>query len=126
MYQAEADPYCYPGTTVLKNKLDIKDQTKLSAFEAEITTQRASEPLPTGKFDYAHYRALHRHLFQDVYPWAGIIRTVRIAKDGNWFCYPEHIDGRWNPSLPAWPRTTISVTWKPLNSPRRQRISWQS
>ena len=94
MYQAEADPYCYPGTTVLKNKLDLRDQAKLNAFEAEITAQRATEPLPAGRFDYAHYLALHHHLFQDVYPWAGKIRTVRIAKDGNWFCYPENIDGQ--------------------------------
>jgi cell filamentation protein len=35
--------------------------------------------------------ALHRHLFQDVYPWAGKVRTVRISKDGSAFCYPEHI-----------------------------------
>jgi cell filamentation protein len=35
---------------------------------------------------------MHRHLFQDVYPWAGQIRKIRIAKDGNWFCFPENID----------------------------------
>ena len=29
--------------------------------------------------------------FQDVYTWAGNIRTVRIGKDGRMFCYPEHI-----------------------------------
>lgn len=92
MYEAEADPNCYPGTTVLKNKLDLRDRAKLEAFEAEITAQRASEPLPAGALDYPHYCAIHRHLFQDIYPWAGEIRTVRIAKDGNWFCYPEHID----------------------------------
>lgn len=38
-----------------------------------------------------YYRALHRHLFQDVYDWAGEIRTIRIGKAGNWFCYPEYI-----------------------------------
>jgi cell filamentation protein len=27
-----------------------------------------------------------------VYSWAGRIRTVRISKGGNPFCYPEHID----------------------------------
>lgn len=35
---------------------------------------------------------MHRHLFQDVYTWAGRPRTVRLAKDGSVFCYPEHID----------------------------------
>ncbi|WP_395615266.1 Fic family protein [Sphingorhabdus sp.] len=52
---------------------------------------RAEEPLPEGKFDPAHYCAVHRHLFQDVYIWAGKYRTVRTAKDGNSFCYPDHI-----------------------------------
>lgn len=41
---------------------------------------------------YAHYCAIHRHLFQDVYSWAGQPRTIRIGKGGNWFCFPEHID----------------------------------
>jgi cell filamentation protein len=92
MYEAEADPYCYPGTKVLINKLGLKDQEQLDAFEAEITAQRAAEPLPAGNLGYRHYCAIHRHLFQDVYPWAGKLRTVRIAKEGSTFCYPEHID----------------------------------
>jgi len=91
MYDAIPDTYCYPGTTVLINKLDLRTQKELDAFEAEITTQRADEPLPAGRFDAAHYRAIHRHLFQDVFTWAGDLRTVRMAKDGNWFCYPEYI-----------------------------------
>jgi cell filamentation protein len=40
----------------------------------------------------SHYQAIHRHLFQDVYSWAGRFRTVRIGKSGNAFCYPENID----------------------------------
>jgi cell filamentation protein len=92
MYRADPDPYCYPGTTVLINRLGLRDQAELDAFEAEITSQRAAEPFPAGRLSYHHYRAIHRHLFQDVYAWAGRIRTVRIAKAGNAFCYPEHID----------------------------------
>jgi cell filamentation protein len=92
MYEAESDPYCYPGTDVLINKLDLRDQSALAAFEAEITAQRAAEPLPAGNLGYRHYRAIHRHLFQDVYAWAGKPRTVRVAKEGSAFCYPEHID----------------------------------
>jgi cell filamentation protein len=91
MYDAVADPYCYPGTTVLINKLDLRDQAQLDAFEAEITVQRAAEPLPAGMLSFTHYRAIHHHLFQDVYSWAGKIRTVRISKGGNFFCYPENI-----------------------------------
>jgi cell filamentation protein len=92
MYEAEADPYCYPGTTVLINRLGLHTRKQLEAFESEITAQRASEPLPNGRLSYAHYRAIHRHLFQDVYSWAGRVRSTRIAKQGSAFCYPEHID----------------------------------
>jgi fido (protein-threonine AMPylation protein) len=92
MYESGPDPYCYPGTTVLKNRLGLRRQEELDAFEAMITAQRGEEPLPRGRLGYAHYRAIHRHLFQDVFDWAGKIRTVRIAKGASMFCYPEHID----------------------------------
>lgn len=91
MYDAIADPYCYTGTSVLKNLPDIRDQAALDAFEAVSTAQRSDEPLPSGRLSVAHYRAIHRHLFQDVYAWAGKFRTVRIGKDGSAFCYPENI-----------------------------------
>lgn len=91
MYDAVADPYCYPGTSVLKNLPGLREQAALDAFEAVCTAQRSDEPLPSGRLSVTHYRAIHRHLFQDVYTWAGAFRTVRISKDGNPFCYPEHI-----------------------------------
>jgi cell filamentation protein len=92
MYEVQDDTYCYPGTTVLKNKLDLRDADDLAAFETEITDQRASEPLPEGHLGYEHYKAIHHHLFQDVYDWAGQPRSVRISKGGNAFCYPEYVD----------------------------------
>ncbi len=92
MYEVEDDKvYCYPGTNVLINKLALKDPAELAAFEAEISSQRATEPLPEGQMDAAHYRAIHHHLFQDVYEWAGEVRTIRIGKSGNWLCFPEFI-----------------------------------
>lgn len=44
-----------------------------------------------GVLDVRQYRAVHRHLFQDVYSWAGRFRTVRISKGSSMFCYPENI-----------------------------------
>jgi cell filamentation protein len=93
MYESGPDPYCYPGSSVLRNRLGLRDQAGLDAFEALITAQRGEEPLPRGRLGNAHYRAIHRHMFQDVFDWAGRLRTVRIAKGGSMFCYPEHIDG---------------------------------
>jgi cell filamentation protein len=78
---------------VLKNKLGLRDQGELSAFEALSVAVRAEEPLPVGRFSAAHYCAVHRHLFQDVYGWAGRYRTVRMTKDRSPFCFPENIGG---------------------------------
>jgi cell filamentation protein len=71
--------------------LGLRDQAALDAFETEATAQRSAEPLPVGRLSVSHYCAVHRHLFGDVYPWAGQFRTVRIAKGGSMFCYPENI-----------------------------------
>lgn len=91
MYDAVVDPYCYPGTTVLINRLEIRDPDELQAFEEEITRERAAEPLPAGRLSVNHFKSIHRHLFQDVYDWAGRIRTIRISKGESMFCYPENI-----------------------------------
>ena len=78
--------YCYPPDyTVLRNRLDIRDAPALEAAERELVAQRLVEPVPAGDFDLEHLKAIHRHLFQDVYAWAGEIRTVEIAKDGSRF-----------------------------------------
>lgn len=96
LYDAADDPYCYEGTSVLKNRLDLRTQDELTEFEHAISSQRAEEPLPTGNLDQQHYCALHRHLYQDVYDWAGELRTVRTSKGGNMFCYPEHMTAQLN------------------------------
>ncbi|MEH2624500.1 cell filamentation protein [Bradyrhizobium sp. AZCC 1719] len=96
MYDAIEDPYTYKNSTVLVNKLDLQNQAELDAFEAEISSARAEEPLPEGSMDFEHYKSIHHHLFQDVYQWAGQPRTVRIAKGGNPFCFPENIEGQAN------------------------------
>jgi cell filamentation protein len=93
-YDSFDDPYCYKGSFVLKNRAGLRDPDALEGFELEMSSIRAEEPLPKGVFDPAHYCAVHHHLFQDVYRWAGKYRTVRTAKDGNSFCYPEHIESQ--------------------------------
>ncbi len=95
-YEVFDDPYCYKSTLVLRNKAGLRNDDLLTKFELEMTTLRAREPLPDGGFDPAHYRAIHRHLFQDVYAWAGKYRTVRMTRGGNPFCYPEYIEAQAN------------------------------
>ena len=72
IYDAEQDPACYPGTSVLRNKLDLRDQAQLDEAETALVISRAIEPWPSGLLDYEHYTALHHHLFQDVYSPASL------------------------------------------------------
>ena len=44
MYDAVSDSYCYPGTTVLKNRANLRIQSDLDFFEEEATAQRFTEP----------------------------------------------------------------------------------
>lgn len=85
------DPYVYPGTSILRNKHGIVDAVELDRIERLLVRQRANERLPSGDFDLTHLRAIHRHLFQDVYDWAGEIRTVEISKGGDQFMLRQYI-----------------------------------
>src|ERR1700694_1970549 len=64
MYDAVDDPYTYENSTVLVNKLDLREQAELEAFEAEISSARADEPLPEGNLDFTHYKAVHITCFR--------------------------------------------------------------
>ena len=78
--------YCYPPDfIVLRNRLGIRVARTLDAAERQFVAQRLLEVVPTGEFDLAHLKAIHRHLFQDVYDWAGELRTVEIAKGDSRF-----------------------------------------
>jgi cell filamentation protein len=91
MYAAIADPYCViPARS--SSRIGSGCATRPNWTPSRRTSTRADEDLPPGRLGYRHYRAIHRHLFQDLYSWAGRIRNIRIAKGGNAFCYPEHID----------------------------------
>lgn len=82
------DPYCYPNSRVLKNKLNIHDFDKLYNRERDLADLRSRELFESpikGKFDFKHLQKIHEYLFQDIYDWAGKVRTVDIAK-GNLFC----------------------------------------
>ena len=87
-YEAD-DTYCMPGTTVLKNKAGITDQNLLDEFEGDFTTLRIielSEQAIDGDFDLDHLCKIHAHIFQDVYDWAGMVRTVDIVRGDSRFC----------------------------------------
>lgn len=92
-FSSKDSVYCYPDSTVLRNKLNIRSQSKLDAAESKLVVLRINEltkhPLDGG-FDLNHLCSIHRYLFQDIYEWAGEIRTVDIARDIP-FCYCTNI-----------------------------------
>ena len=94
-YDDEADAkYCYPGTNVLKNKLDIRDLDTLHMAERDYSSVRQTEIMMqgvTGDFSFKHLCSIHKQLFQDIYTWAGKTRTVDISK-GTVFCLVQFIE----------------------------------
>ncbi|CAN5216090.1 hypothetical protein BH10PSE6_BH10PSE6_13880 [soil metagenome] len=86
------DPYLYPETNVLRNKLEIRDLTALDRAERRLVAQRIRDGTPRGNFDLDHLKAIHRHLFQDIYDWAGKLRNVEISRDGHQFQFRRYIE----------------------------------
>ena len=97
-YDAD-DTYCYPGTDVLRNKAEITNAEDLDAYEGELSTLRSIEILENpvaGQFDLAHLQRIHLALFQDVYDWAGKIRTVDISRGNSRFANVRFIESAAN------------------------------
>lgn len=96
-YDDEQDAkYCYPGTNVLKNKLDIRDLDTLHEAERDFSSVRQAELANmgvTGDFSFKHLCSIHKQLFQDIYSWAGKTRTVDISK-GTIFCLVQFIESQ--------------------------------
>lgn len=91
----ELDPYVQPGSQTLKNKPGLQSDAALRAFEYERSAARSVQlqHLPIGgRFDLEHLKAIHRHLFQDVYDWAGQPRSTGLSKGGSSFVRAELIE----------------------------------
>ncbi len=83
-----------PKTGILRNLADIKDQDVLLFFESGAVTKRINElyenPIKIKGIESLF--AIHRHLFQDVYSWAGKKRNVEISKAGKQFFPTTHFE----------------------------------
>lgn len=70
----------------LENKLGITNSTELATKEEELSKKRAIEMFENGIFStlkagsFESLQKIHKYLFQDIYDFAGEIRTVNIAK----------------------------------------------
>lgn len=100
-YGTGQDPYCYPGTHVLRNLLDLRDDAELANAELALSTEAAKHvefvPAP---YTLDTLRTLHRNLFGRIYEWAGELRAVDIAKDSTRFP-KRHRPASWKCVAPA-------------------------
>ena len=71
---------------MLKNKLNITDEIELSKTEEKITKLKALDLYDSGKINnikvgtFKGLAEIHKYLFDDIYDFAGKIRTINIAK----------------------------------------------
>jgi cell filamentation protein len=86
--------YTDPKTGILRNLADITDQEVLLFVESGVVTKRIQElhENPIKIKGTESLFAIHRHLFQDIYSWAGKKRMVEISKDGKQFFPTTHFE----------------------------------
>ncbi|MCZ9634620.1 MULTISPECIES: Fic/DOC family protein [unclassified Rhodococcus (in: high G+C Gram-positive bacteria)] len=93
------DPYVDPETGVLINKLGHTDPQALLEDERAAAYQRIlqleTQPI-AGNFDFEHLKKIHQFILQDVYDWAGTLRTRDTGAVGMNLphCRPEHIENQ--------------------------------
>ena len=84
---------CYEGTDIYINYFGLRDQELLDEIETLIVGVRMAE-IMIGKrewtFNFEHLKAIHAHLFDDIYAFAGEIRYIAITKR-TVFCLPQYI-----------------------------------
>ncbi len=91
------EPDYYPDTNTLVNRLNIRDAGRLAQKEADFTAVRGIELLQSAPpelltFDYAALRGIHKHLFQDLYDWAGLPRSFDFRKNREQFMLASELN----------------------------------
>lgn len=102
MYDSINSKYTYPGTSVIKNKLNLKDEKKLEDYERQIVSFKLAtirkHEMPD-KFDENRLKYIHNYLFCDIYEFAGKYREENITKDNFMFAQFEYIEENVNSIL---------------------------
>ncbi|NYU09165.1 cell filamentation protein Fic [Enterobacteriaceae bacterium CCUG 67584] len=96
-YGNDRDPYLYPGLNVMRNRLGIRQAERLAQAAYELTALRAATlglgPLLRG---LPHLCAIHQHIYQDIFDWAGDIREMDIYQGDTRFCHFAYIEKEGN------------------------------
>ena len=112
-YGTGQDPYCYPGTDVLRNKLEIFDAVELEEAERELSLINAdSIELFPAPYNFAYLKRLHHQLFHDLYDWAGEVRTIDMPKGIQDFATSTASLPRLRSYSPSWQNISTSFSMK--------------
>jgi len=99
---AVRDPYLWQNDNVLKNRLDIHDEAQLRKAELAFSSARlATLELGPRSIGLPRLCHIHRTLFQDLYSWAGELRTIDIWRDETPYCHCEYIEKEGNALMQA-------------------------
>lgn len=113
------DPYVYEDTGTLINKLGIKDYQKLRKAESDISFVKlltVDNNVDCTKFDLEYIKNIHKYILEDIYDWAGELRSVPMEK-------PEEVLGG-DTVRYAYPKEIIPNAEKCLNE--INRINWNA
>ncbi len=97
---------------VLENKLNITDSAELARAEEKISKTKSLELFENsllGAFEVGTFKGLsdiHRYLFEDIYSFAGNIRTVNISKRGFRFAPVMYLEAALK-NIDAMPQSTF-------------------
>ncbi|MGD0733141.1 MAG: Fic family protein [Terracidiphilus sp.] len=84
---AVTDPHFDSANGVLLNLRGFTERRQLDRFERRQALKAlidlAINPV-RGNFDQSHLQAIHKRIFGQVYPWAGELRRVNIARQGSY------------------------------------------
>ena len=92
MSEDSIDPYVEPETGLLRNLVGAKTSAELAQAEADLVAVRIIQlrdhQLVASTRDVHEVQGLHQHLFQDLFSWAGEIRTIDMKRGNGQFFAP--------------------------------------
>ncbi len=97
---------------ILENKLNITHQVELAKAEEKISKQKAKQLFDSGDINkvevgtFAGLSFIHAYLFEEIYPFAGNIRDVNIAKGTTAFARVMYLESSLK-HIDAMPQSTF-------------------
>ncbi|MCL2893128.1 Fic/DOC family protein [Brenneria tiliae] len=92
-YGSGQDPYTYPDSDVLINKLGIEDDGEFEYAERQLSELAVLDiEFEEPPYDLHYWRYLHGKIFRDLFDWAGEIRIIDFAKGQTRFCTVSRIE----------------------------------